>query len=148
MIPKSKRRTRPLTVLAYVVTVVFMGMILFPLFMIASYAMRDNTALNRDPSALVPECAKTMEIVLDYTGFKELDDETFLDTIQRDALFAMYSGSAEMDGEAIGEYKIFGVLDDKTIYISAPAQYAATHTAGLWSLYGAGALRQRNFDRR
>lgn len=116
MIPKSKRRTRPLTVLAYVVTVVFMGMILFPLFMIASYAMRDNTALSRDPSALVPECAKTMEIVLDYTGFKELDDETLLDTIQRDALFAMYSGSAEMDGEAIGEYKIFGVLDDKTIY--------------------------------
>lgn len=116
MKPKAKRRIRPLTILAYIVTAGFTGMILFPLFMIASYAARDHTALNRDPSALIPECAKTMELVLDYSSFDGMDDHALLETIQADALFAMYSGSTELDGEAVGEYKIFGVMDGRTVF--------------------------------
>lgn len=108
--------SRPLTITAYIVTVIFILLILFPLFLIASYAMRDNTALNENPSALLPECSKSVELVLDYSEYDELADQELLEMIQKDSMYAMYTSSAEFDGEAVGEYKVYGVIDGKTVF--------------------------------
>lgn len=108
--------SRPLTVTAYLVTTFFILLILFPLFLITGYAMRDNTALNENPSALLPERAKSVELVLDYTDYAALEEQRLLDLMQRDALYAMYTSSAKFDGKAIGEYKLYGMIDGKTVF--------------------------------
>ena len=132
--------SRPLTIVSYVFTIGSILLILFPLFLMGSYAVRDAAAINKFPPDILPECTKSVEIVLDYS---DLDTGEDLEDIMRaDGIFAMYALSTEFNDNAVGEIKVYGQVDGKTVF------YQRQHNTALQVQLDYGAYRNvSKFDR-
>lgn len=100
---------------SYGLTIAFLAVILFPLFLIASYSMMDANDVDRYPPKLLPSPAKSVRVILDYTGM-DASDEALLDLLQRDAAMAMYTTVFECGGDSIGEVVVYGVKDGRTVF--------------------------------
>ena len=133
--------SRPLSIVSYVFTIGSILLILFPLFLMGSYSVRDAAALNRFPPDILPECTKSVELVLDYSSLEEGQD--LEETMRADAIFAMYALSTEFNDNAVGEIKVYGQIDGKTVF------YQRQHNTALQVQLDYGAYRNvSKFDRK
>lgn len=112
---KSEKRAK---VVAYVVTFIFLIILLFPLFYIISLSVQGENAIYNYPPQIVPPAAESISIVLDYSGQKDLPEGKLKDTLLRDSTLAMYSTIYELNKDNIEEIKVYGVRDGKTIFYS------------------------------
>lgn len=116
---------RGLKITAYIISFIFVLLILFPLFYIINNSLKDNVKVYEVPPKLIPDSAKSLSISVDYSDFKNKSKEELLDIIQKDSVLAMYSSIYELDKSSIFEIKYYGRIDNKTIY------YSRSHKLGL-----------------
>lgn len=105
---KSERRLKGTS---YAITIVFICLILFPLLFMASGSIMDIREIYSFPPKLVPEAPKSIGIVIDYAHVPE---DVLLDEILKDSTVAMLSTYTNLG--SVGEIKIYGTRDGKTIY--------------------------------
>lgn len=115
---KSTPADRMLKITAYTFTVLFALLLLYPLFYTTSNSVKDNVKIYDVPPSIFPEAAKSLAIVLDYTGLGPVDDQTLLAKIQQDNVLAMFSTLAEFPRDSLFEIKTYGIRDGKTVFYS------------------------------
>lgn len=107
-----------LKVIAYVVTTIFLIVMVFPLLYIISLSVQGENAIYSYPPQIIPPAAESVSIVLDYSGDKGKPEAQLKDTVLKDSTLAMYSTIYELNKDNIAEIKVYGVMDGKTIYYS------------------------------
>ena len=103
---------------AYIVTIFFALLIIFPLVYIGANAMKDSAKVYDTPPSLVPDTANSLSIVVDYSG---MSDEGLLEKIQKDHVTSMMATIYEIPRESIFEIRFYGTRDGDVIY------YARSH---------------------
>lgn len=114
---KTKFRT-----VAYVVTILFSLLILYPFLYICANAMKDSAKIYDTPPKLTPDTPRSLSIVVHYD---DMEQQKLLQTIQQDHIISMLSTIYEMPKESLFEIKFYGVQNGKTIY------YARSHRARI-----------------
>lgn len=104
--------------LSYIMTVVFILLILYPLFYIISNSMKDNSKIYDIPPSIIPDQAQSVSIVIDYQDLSELTEEALLDSLLQDAALTMFSTVVDFPKDSIYEIKLYGVMGDKTVFYS------------------------------
>lgn len=105
-------------VIAYIVTTIFLLVMVFPLVYIISLSVQSENAIYSYPPRLLPPAAETVSIVLDYSNQAGETEAQLKDTVLKDSTLAMYSTIYELSKENIDEIKVYGVMDGKTIFYS------------------------------
>lgn len=105
-----------LKIVAYVFTFIFVIVIALPLVYISSLSLQDDTTIYRYPPKLLPEPGNSISIVIDYSKFKNKSANELEDLLLRDSTVAMYSTIYELNTTVVGEVKIYGTMNGKTIY--------------------------------
>ena len=105
-------------VVSYFVTILFAILILYPLIYIGANAMKDSAKIYDTPPKLTPDTARSLSIVVDYSGMEEAG---LLESIQKDHITAMLSTIYELPKESLFEVKFYGTMNGKTVY------YARAH---------------------
>ena len=113
---KKSNPERALKTVSYVVTILFVIIILFPLFLIAGYSVMDATTIYSVPPRLLPNHARSVGIVMDYSQYAGEDSAALLDRMQRDSAMAMYTTYFELNRHSIWEIRVYGEIDGKTVY--------------------------------
>ncbi|MDF2922409.1 MAG: carbohydrate transporter permease [Paenibacillaceae bacterium] len=109
---------RILKAAAYIFTILFALLLLYPLFYTTSNSVKDHVKIYDIPPKVLPEKARSLSIVVDYTSLGPVDDQTLLDAIQRDSIAAMFSTLAEFPRDSLFEVKTYGIRDGKTVFYS------------------------------
>lgn len=109
---------RLLRITAYIVTLIFAIVLLYPLIYTVSNSAKDNVKIYDVPPKLLPDSAQSMSIVIDYSDLGAISDQELLDKAMQDNTLAMFSTSNEFPRESIFEVKVYGVKDNKTIFYS------------------------------
>ncbi|MBD2845475.1 carbohydrate ABC transporter permease [Paenibacillus sp. IB182496] len=115
---KSPTADRILKITAYSFTVLFSLLLLYPLLYTISNSVKDHVRIYDVPPKTIPEAARSLSIVLDYSELGAMDDRELLDLAQRDNILAMFSTLAEYPRDSLFEIKTFGVKEGKTIFYS------------------------------
>lgn len=89
---------------------------LFPLVFLASFSMKDSTAIFDVPLKILPEPAKSVTIVVDYSDFAGEDSDAMKDKLLRDSTMGMYIAVSGLNHDALGEVKFIGTMDGKNIF--------------------------------
>ena len=89
-------------VVSYFVTILFAILILYPLIYIGANAMKDSAKIYDTPPKLTPDTARSLSIVVDYSGMEEAG---LLESIQKDHITAMLSTIYELPKESLFEVK-------------------------------------------
>lgn len=97
---------------------IFVIIIALPVLYIISLSLQDESDIYSYPPKLIPRAGNSIEIVIDYSEFKNKNEAELKDMILRDSTLAMYSTIYELDKENISEVKVYGTLDGKTVYYS------------------------------
>ena len=105
-------------VVSYFVTILFAILILYPLIYIGANAMKDSAKIYDTPPKLTPDTARSLSIVVDYSGMEEAG---LLESIQKDHITAMLSTIYELPKDSLFEVKFYGTMNGKTVY------YARAH---------------------
>lgn len=103
---------------SYLVTILFGLLILYPLLYICANAMKDSAKIYDTPPKLTPDAAKSLSVVVDYTG---LPQDGLLEKIQQDHITSMLATVYELPKASLFEVKFYGVQDGRTVY------YARSH---------------------
>lgn len=112
------RSEKRLKVIAYVVTSIFLIVMLFPLLYIVSLSVQGENAIYNYPPQIIPPAAESVSIVLDYSKEQGKTEAELKDAVLRDSTLAMYSTIYELNKDNIEEIKVYGVMDGKTIFYS------------------------------
>jgi len=107
-----------LTVSAYIFTVIFAIIILLPLVYMISTSLKDSFQVMELKPRIIPESAKSLSIVVDFSEFRNEDKDGLLDRMIKDSVVAMYSVIYPLNQEGIFEIKFYGEVDDKIVYYS------------------------------
>ncbi len=107
-----------LTLSAYVFTVIFSIIILLPLVYMVSTSLKDSFQVMEPKPSLIPESAKSLGIVIDYSEFKDENEDNLLERMIKDSTVAMYSVVYQLNQEGIFEVKFYGKVEGKTVYYS------------------------------
>ncbi len=111
---------------AYVITVLFALVILFPLIYVLSNSMKDSASVYDIPPRLIPSSANSVLVTVDYTDLAaDMDQEQLLQEMQQDHITAMMSCVTEMQRDSVFEVKFYGTVGDSTVY------YARAHRAQI-----------------
>lgn len=110
-----------LRIVAITVTAISMLLILFPFALTISNAMKDNVKIYDVPPKVLPDAAKSLSLVLDYSGFEGTNEELEA-TLQKDLVSSMYGIYTKLDRDSIFEIKLYGVRNGKTILYSRAHQ--------------------------
>lgn len=113
-----KNSEKGLKIFSYIMTFIFLTIIVIPLFYVISLSLQDESAVYSYPPRLLPQAAKSISIVIDYSKYKDTPLKELEDIILKDSTLAMYSTSYEFNKDTIGEVKVYGTLDGKTIFYS------------------------------
>ena len=105
-------------VVSYFITILFAILILYPLIYIGANAMKDSAKIYDTPPKLTPDTARSLSIVVDYSGMEEAG---LLESIQKDHITAMLSTIYELPKDSLFEVKFYGTMNGKTVY------YARAH---------------------
>lgn len=112
---------RGLRITALVITLISMALMLFPFLMTVSNAMKDNVKIYDVPPRLIPESARSLRMVVDYSQAESPSEETIRD----DMLKVFYGIFTKLTRESIFEMKFYGTWRGKTVF------YARSHQAQL-----------------
>jgi multiple sugar transport system permease protein len=107
-----------LKITAVVITLASCVLLLFPLVYMLTNSMKDNMQIYETPPKFLPSIPKTISIAVDYSEFKGKDRNEILDTALRDSTLSMYAVNHELNKDGIFEIKVYGILDNKTIFYS------------------------------
>lgn len=113
---KMNSSENKLKIVSYVVTILFITVILFPLLLIASYSIMDASTIYSFPPRLIPNEAKSVSIIIDYSKYADEDSAALLSRIQKDSAMAMYTTYFELNKNSIWEVKVYGEINGRTIY--------------------------------
>lgn len=91
---------------------------LYPLLYTAVNSVKDNNKIYELPPKFLPDTAKSLSIVIDYTDTKETDEEALKDIILKDNVLTMFGLCNKLNKESIFEVKVFGTKNGKTIFYS------------------------------
>lgn len=105
-------------IISYIVTIFFALLILYPLVYICSNAMKDSAKIYDTPPKLIPDKAKSLSIIIDYSNMQE---QGLLEKINQDHITAMLATVYELPKESLFEIKFYGTRNNQTIY------YARSH---------------------
>lgn len=128
---------KALKITAYIISTLFILLIVFPLIYIASLSLQDDSTIYSYPPYIIPPPAKSIEIVIDYSKYGDKSKEELEDMLLKDTSIAMYSTVYELNKEVIGEIKVYGTMDGKTIY------YSRAHGMMIKLQMQFGALKQQ-----
>lgn len=103
---------RSLTITAYVVTIFFTLTALIPLLWMVSSAFKSDNEIDAYPPKWVPSIPRSIEVTLDYTGQPSVDRNAY----ELDAMEAIWYPWMKNLREGIGQVKIIGVREGKTLY--------------------------------
>lgn len=107
-----------LKVIAYAFNFIFIIIIALPLLYMASLSLQDDVTIYSYPPHILPVAPKSISIVIDYSKYKDNTEGKIKDLILRDSTVAMYSTIYELNKTVVGEIKVFGIMDGKTIFFS------------------------------
>ena len=107
---------RGLKVAAYVVTLLFLLVILLPLVLMASYSVKGAYAIYESPPNPLPSAPRSVSIVLDYSRYATEGGPALRDRILRDSTLAMYVVHNELESSSVWEIKVFGTLEGRTVF--------------------------------
>ena len=107
-----------LKIIAYVLSTVFLLIIIFPLFYIVSLSLQDDSEIYSYPPKLIPKAGTSISIIMDYSKLKNKPEEELKDTLLKDSTLAMYSTIYELNKETISEVKFYGTMEGKTVFYS------------------------------
>jgi len=143
--PKKMKRTKRsedigLKIVAYLVSAVFVVLILFPLVYTFGNSLKDDNKIYEIPPTFFPTASRSFTVVLDYSGMN-LDEAALLDLCKSDSTMAVYSLPYELNKDSIYEVKFFGVLDGKTVF------YARVHRSQVRLELDFGIYKQANVQR-
>lgn len=109
---------KPFRIIAYLVTVFFALLILYPLFYICTNAMKDSGKIYDIPPTLLPESAKSLTIVMDYSDLDGLPAEKLLEAVRQDHVLTDIATIYQYPKESIFEIKFYGTKNGRTVYYS------------------------------
>ncbi|MDQ6422987.1 carbohydrate ABC transporter permease [Paenibacillus sp. LHD-117] len=107
-----------LQIVAYVVTIGFVVLLLYPLLYTISNSAKDNVKIYDMPPSILPDRAQSMTVVVDYSKLGSVSEQDLLDAAMRDNALAMFSTGYELPRESIFEIQFYGVKDNKTVFYS------------------------------
>ncbi len=111
---------------AYIITILFSLMILFPLLYVLSNAMKDSASVYDVPPKMVPNNANSVSVVANYdTVSAGMSQEELLKAIQQDHVAVMMACVNEMQHESVFEVKFYATVNGNTTY------YARAHRAEI-----------------
>lgn len=119
LLTKAEKRLR---ILSVVLTVIFLTIIFIPLLLLLSYSLQDQNAIYTYPPKLVPPAAKSVSIVVDYSGRSGESAEKIRDDVLRDSAMALYSTISVLNNKSINEIKVYGTMNGKTIFYQRAQQ--------------------------
>ncbi|MDF2611156.1 MAG: hypothetical protein K0R92_2630 [Lachnospiraceae bacterium] len=91
-------------------------LMVFPFLFLASYSMKDSTAIYKMPPKLLPTPARSITIIADYSKYAGESSDTLEDIILQDTAISMYVTVSELNNESLGEIKFIGIMGDKNIF--------------------------------
>jgi len=109
---------RILKTTAYTFTALFALLLLYPFFYTFSNSIKDNVKIYDVPPTVIPDAARSLSIVVDYSGVEAVDDRELLDRMQRDNVVAMFAAMTEYPRDSLFEIKTYGIRDGKTVFYS------------------------------
>ncbi|HEY5587101.1 MAG TPA: carbohydrate ABC transporter permease [Ruminiclostridium sp.] len=109
---------KSLKTIAYIFSSIFIILIFIPLIYMGILSLQDDITIYSVPPKLLPVAPTSINIVIDYTKYKAESEAQLKDLILRDSTVAMYSTIYELNKTVIGEIKVYGIMDGKTIYYS------------------------------
>jgi multiple sugar transport system permease protein len=107
---------------AIIVSTIFAGLMLYPLLYTASNSMKDINKIYDLPPKLLPDSAKSLSIVIDYTDLKESDTEELKQIILKDNVLTMFGLNHKLGKDSVSEIKVYGTQNGKTIFYSRAHQ--------------------------
>jgi len=115
----SKRDSdKRLRIVAYIVTVVFVALLFYPLLYTASYSAKDNVKIYDVPPNIFPDRAQSLTVVVDYSQLGSMRGDALLDIAMRDNAVVMFTIGYELPRESIFEIKFYGLKDNQIIFYS------------------------------
>lgn len=129
-------------IITYIFTIIFSLIILFPLSLMVSNSLKDDTQIYETPPKLLPGKAKSVAVTIDYSKIKNKGSEYILDAMEKDSTIAMYSIIYEMNDQGIQEIKMFGNIDGKTVF------YTRAHKMRLQAEKGFGVYGQTSINKK
>jgi len=134
----KKNTDKGLKIVTYTMTFIFLILITIPFFYIVSLSLQDENAIYTYPPRFLPIPGVSISIVLDYSKYKDKTEKDLEDIVLKDSALAMYSTIYEFSKDTIGEVKVYGTIDGKTVY------YSRAHglMLKLQQLYGVYKLTQ------
>ena len=114
----KKKSEKGLKVVSYIMTSIFLVLIIIPLIYIISLSLQDESAIYSYPPRLLPPAGESISIVIDYSKYKDKAEAELKDMMLKDSALAMYSTIYEFNKDTIGEVKVYGTIDGKTVYYS------------------------------
>jgi len=115
----SRRDTdRALRTVAYIFTVLFILMILTPLFYVVSLSFQDDNAIYDVPPHFIPPSGESVSVVVDYSGMSADTPDQLKDAMLRDSTVALYSIIYQQNKDTISEIRFYGVENNRTVFYS------------------------------
>ena len=105
-----------LKITAYLISILFAIMILFPLVYTFGNSLKDDNKIYEIPPRVFPSSAKSVTVVLDYSHLKNIEVGKLLDLLMVDSTLSIYSIPYELNRSNIYEIKVFGIKDGKRIF--------------------------------
>jgi len=106
-----------LKTVAYIFSILFSFLILFPLAYMASSAVKDDISVYEMPPKIIPESPKSISFLVDYSG-QDLVGSHLFDQLKADCALMMFSTVYQFDKDSVGEIKFYGIKDGKPIFYS------------------------------
>lgn len=107
-----------LKITAYIFSFIFTLLIIFPILYLVSLSLMDDNVVNSYPPKVIPPSPDSISIIIDYSKYMDKTEAELKDMILRDSAVAMYSTAFEQRGSIIGEIKVLGTMNGKTVYNS------------------------------
>lgn len=116
---RAKSGGKLFTTLAYVLTIVWCGLLLLPLLFLFTSSMKDDLQIYEAPPAFFPEPPKSIAIVLDYTKTAKKGEEALKEALWKDSTLALYSTVYEINKSGVFHVDFYGTIGDRVIYASS-----------------------------
>ena len=84
--------------------------------------MKDNASIYDIPPRLLPNPAKSLTVVLDYSDLGELSGDALEDQLLKDNALAMFGIHNKFAQDSIMEIEVYGLKDGQTIFYSRAHQ--------------------------
>ncbi|MFD0670874.1 carbohydrate ABC transporter permease [Cohnella sp. GCM10027633] len=108
----AEKGQRSLTVTAYAVTILFTLASLVPLLWMISSAFKSDKDIDAYPPKWIPGIPQSVRVTLDYSGLEPMEEFQY----EKDAMEAIWYPWMKNIRENIGEVKVTGIRNGKTIY--------------------------------